>query len=1415
MIKIYRDIVHVETTVATVSDINVIHKCGLMGVDEIVVDFTCKSQEDIQSGDYVKYNGINYILNRDEEFSKKSDVEWEYNLVFEHPAYRLLDKLLFYTLQDTDVFTLTGMLSDFAALVTSNMNQSGIDSGWSTGNMISTEYKTISFDSVTCRDALNLLAKEFDVEYMFTGKQIGFFTKIESNSGITLVNGKGLGLYEIRKLNVDNKDTVTRIYPVGGNKNTMINYSDFNGNLILPEKYLQNINELSRIVEKKVVFADIFPHFLGTINSVAGTNNVDIVCSQIDFDLNEIAIGSEARINFITGDLMGKSFEFTYNHTNKKVTLIEQSDDIALTQADGTKPLIPNASKKARANDKFNFTGVIMPQTYVDSAIALLREKGGKWLEYYSKKRIKYEVDIDHRFMRDKSDLFPGSLITISIPQKSLSSLLRINYIEKKIIYREIEDPETNEISEVVYTEKINATVSNYLDEKWQTKIEGEISSIKTTVNSGSGTGTSVDILEALDARPASDRNVMSSLRSRKEFLRKDIEDTAAERITFDKGAVVRDLATKDFVQGKLLGAGAGIYEDEEGNSVIEVDKLNVRKNAWFNEIVINQIRFQGGIVVYSSAVMEVLNVIDYGSYLQVYFDTKNGQLINEFAVDDQIRCQRFSGGSIVKYYMSRVTSIGTDFIRLSKTDIDGTLNVEVGDAIVQFGNRSNTARQSLIEINVLDGGKQTFYQGVNSYTLSGKNYLELGRVLDDGVWRNMIRSYGGMYFGNRDLSSFVKYNEQTGKIEIQADIKFSSNGSYKDIDDALNTAINGVKVGGRNLLLNSRKHSGDRGAGTVSYNPDGTWNAIDCTSYNLWYQPYAFQAGETYTVSIRCKRVSGTGGNIQSFFDDVNAYLAIPGTDNLSSNYAVYKLTRTLSATAASSNFVSFIFPAGTIQVDYIKIEKGTIATDWSAAPEDIQAQIDANVAVIAEITDDNKLTPSEKKQLKPIYDEIATEYPLLYTQGEEIAGQDFVLLDDVGWTLINYLTPILANLDITSDVDGPYIRNLLTQYYTLRVEAISVINFAQFNYTGALNYLKQALAGTTEITGGIVATNVLLMKTLEEGVLKATAGLSGISTDKVRAWFGGNYTNASADANREYKSNMLVGSLFKSDGSGHHAFGKLAWDVNGNLFLKGIIEALNGGTIGNLKIIDDELINDSIKLTTDNLPSLASLLIPTYDQISRQSSWTGSSGYASTQVFISTKKSLLEFKIQSGGYGSGYGWSWELRKLVPTLLENGTYDWSRLEDYDVYGHGEDEESDTKDYQRIELVEGHYYLYATPYNTGGSPWIELYGAYTDNSITFKYYEMRTVLAEQGFTSFFSPVSYLHFKQNSNFNVVQGNSYARIQNGVANIGITNCDHSMTSYGHIFKAGNNWIQIKASGANPFQKSTDGGVTWTNF
>ena len=233
-------------------------------------------------------------------------------------------------------------------------------------------------------------------------------------------------------------------------------------------------------------------------------------------------------------------------------------------------------------------------------------------------------------------------------------------------------------------------------------------------------------------------------------FLRKNIPDTAQELITFLKGigigdsdkgidgkgnatllsAIAESLKSADFHAGLLDGAGFGIYKDEYGKSIAEVDKLNVRQKATFSELEYRRLAFTTGDVGFTSASAHISDVIPIdntgvpivkstiyfqSAHKQVlvnnallsYSTTPNGKTItayrcyfladdgdrrtsNDWRIGDQAMCKtsnlvsRTAGSSANRYYWRLVVNKGEETINgklyhfVDLSDIRGTFELTI-----------------------------------------------------------------------------------------------------------------------------------------------------------------------------------------------------------------------------------------------------------------------------------------------------------------------------------------------------------------------------------------------------------------------------------------------------------------------------------------------------------------------------------------------------------------------------------------------------------------------------------------------------------------------------------------------------------------------------------------------------------------
>lgn len=745
ILEVYRVVSGIDTKVASIASDDAILANGIMSKNEVSVTVVTDTIPDIQEGDFIRVGGIKYKINRASEFADKSSVNHTTTYLFEAPEYTLIDKILTNKITKSVRVTLTGKLRDWLELLIWNVNKTndnplGVDTGWQLGNIPDTEYMTLSFDGIDCRSLLSELASAYGYEYYVHDHTINYVSRIENERNLTFTQGQGGGLYEVEQSNVDSGDVTTRVYPVGGTKNMAPGEGDEEGRLMLPEKYLENFSETNRAVEKKIVFDDIHPSFTGFVENPTGENYREFICRDIDFNIDELAIGDDARINFLTGDLMGKSFEFKWDNSNKKITLIYQEDELApIDPETQSRPLIPSTAKHLRGGEEFNFTGIRLGEAYKQAAISKLREKATDWLAFNSQKRVKFTLDVDYRYMREKGGLECGDLITVSIPSRNISRIIRIVSTEKNL-----------------KTGKLSCVVSNYLTEKWEDKIEGQISSMQATINGGGGNG-SVTVLEKYDERPFTDKNVLSSLRTLKEIaenaVSKKLNDTAAGLITFLKGiklgdfvqgksganiddlgnaefltAVIRELlrSTK-FVDG-MFGEGWQIWIDQlTGLSHLTIDKATIRQSLVALELLIQKVRSIGGQFIVSAANGKIKDVIRQGNNYRILFEQEC-----DFMVHDLMRCAVTSGASRKAYWVE-IASADVNGVTVPVSEFGGVAPT-VGDECVLMGNTENKLRQNLISISATEDGQPRIdiLDGVKAKNFNGCLRCRFGNL--DGI---------------------------------------------------------------------------------------------------------------------------------------------------------------------------------------------------------------------------------------------------------------------------------------------------------------------------------------------------------------------------------------------------------------------------------------------------------------------------------------------------------------------------------------------------------------------------------------------------------------------------------------------------------------------------------------------------------
>jgi len=130
--------------------------------------------------------------------------------------------------------------------------------------------------------------------------------------------------------------------------------------------------------------------------------------------------------------------------------------------------------------------------------------------------------------------------------------------------------------------------------------------------------------------------------------------------------------------------------------------------------------------------------------------------------------------------------------------------------------------------------------------------------------------------------------------------------------------AVNELEIGGRNLILNSQARA------EVTNGSDQNWIAPP------YYLSEPLKIGQKYT--FYCEGIEGTSINRLSFRDPASEFFGVTGN----------KLTFT--ATAESTYLYLYLSDySATYKIGGIKLVKGDKCDDWTPAPEDVQAEIDA----------------------------------------------------------------------------------------------------------------------------------------------------------------------------------------------------------------------------------------------------------------------------------------------------------------------------------------------------------------------------------------------------------------------------------------------------------------------------------------
>lgn len=342
--------------------------------------------------------------------------------------------------------------------------------------------------------------------------------------------------------------------------------------------------------------------------------------------------------------------------------------------------------------------------------------------------------------------------------------------------------------------------------------------------------------------------------------------------------------------------------------------------------------------------------------------------------------------------------------------------------------------------------------------------------------------------------------------------------------------------------------------AGLAATNIPQVSTVPDCFGGQIKYKP-----NTPYVFKARIKQGAEMTFRVR-YEDGTTETLSAPpaGTEG------VYEVVRTIDASRVVQKIYMNIRDGVSMYLYDIQLTEGDKApTGYITAEEDVQAQIEQVKMDVDYIASDSSLTPSDKQQVANEWVRIQGEYWSIMANAEkyDVPTDSFTVYFQ---RLKDYLTPLLADMSTTSEITGTEFRKVFSDYYQISNNMSDLIDDAIDESIKSTEYLKKAMEdGSTEVKGGLIMTNVMLLKNAEGDV---TAGVSGLQEDDVPFWSGADYTNRKKAVFRVH-----------ADGEVHATKGTV-----------GILQVKNDS----VEVSDATASGNKIILTTNNINSVSQVL-------------------------------------------------------------------------------------------------------------------------------------------------------------------------------------------------------------------------------
>ena len=816
-LKIYDKANNLRLTASPNSSSSVTEEIG--GECSVSASFTHTEYVPLDVDDYIEVEGVRYKVKSRYRPKQKNTQTYEYSVKFYAPIHDAEDTLmLFQEGGTTSEFSYDGGPREHLQLWIDNMNRRAGGNLWSIGTVITAENKVIDYRNVKCWDAAfgsNGIAATFDTEMWADGYVINL-CKAERGEVVEL--GYLQGLTNLAQEDNGEVKFFTRLFPLGSTRNidaTKYGYS----RLQLPSReiYVDKNVDLYGVKEEteEAAFAEIYPQYVGTVSSVRTEEKTSeegrkytvyyfkdngMNWNPKDYEIPDL----DYMLQFQTGELAGRgtdgSFQAAWHEDTREWEIINVYPDDTTQIPGGV--IIPNPG------DKYIPWNFSMPQEYITAAEQAYKLAVDDFLNTYSFDPNKYTGTTDRNYIeKNNTPLRIGWNVRLLSEQYFGSTGgykdTRITKVQRKL----------NDLCQATIT------CSDEVGTRWKSSVDNSLDSLRYEV-ARQAEQYVYDVIRSFDEKTPSDKNIFSALKSLKTHLRKDAPDRTEFLMKLLGGIISPFLTSTDFVTG-MMGAGMSFSSEEGGESVGWIDKLYVRKKAIFQLLSIMETELAGASFMFNAsgarATITKVEFIEkkgirfkdgkgvkfsdgkrgysspgtYGSVYRCYFLADDGEkaIENRFKPGNLVRSQSFNikegayDGVSNHYWWRLVENVGDNWIEVSVNHCDEGSDIpQVGDVMVQLGDIADTDFQSAIVLSAYGDGAPylTFYQGINSYSLSERDILtaRYDRVTKECRFQ----------IGHEGKNGCFLYSPSKG-LRVEGMIEVLGGNGMSNFDDALDFA--------------------------------------------------------------------------------------------------------------------------------------------------------------------------------------------------------------------------------------------------------------------------------------------------------------------------------------------------------------------------------------------------------------------------------------------------------------------------------------------------------------------------------------------------------------------------------------------------------------------------------------------------